>query len=178
MGGTVPEGEEEPADAVKEKKRLTFALYKDTVPKTVENFRALCTGEKAAEDPALSYKGCVIHRVIEGFMMQGGDTTMGNGSGGKSIYGEKFADENLTISKDAHTKRGLLSMANAGPNTNGSQFFLTFAPTPHLDGKHVIFGELLEGGEEAMSMVEGAETDGSNNRPLKSIKIVDCGMLE
>merc|ERR1712194_995952 len=119
MGGTVPEGEEEPADAVKEKKRLTFALYKDTVPKTVENFRALCTGEKAEEDPALSYKGCVIHRVIEGFMMQGGDTTMGNGSGGKSIYGEKFADENLGVSKDAHTKRGLLSMPTPARTRTG-----------------------------------------------------------
>merc|ERR1719223_1479435 len=118
-------------------------LFYESTPKTAENFRALCTGEKGAgiSGKKLTYKGSSFHRVIEEFMLQGGDFTAGDGTGGESIYGETFKDENFKIK---HTKPGLLSMANAGKHTNGSQFFITTVATPHLDGKHVVFGKVIK----------------------------------
>ncbi|KAL1310611.1 hypothetical protein AAFC00_000886 [Neodothiora populina] len=154
--------------------RVTFELYNDVVPKTAENFRALCTGENGngKSGAPLHYKGSGFHRVIKSFMIQGGDFTAGNGTGGESIYGEKFDDENFELK---HEKPFLLSMANAGPGTNGSQFFVTTVPTPHLDGKHVVFGEVLAG-KSIIRTVENIET-GPNDKPAKDCIIADCGEL-
>lgn len=144
-------------------------LFDKTVPKTAENFRAICTGEKGLP---FHYKGNKFHRIIKGFMMQGGDTTMGNGTGGKSIYGEKFEDEGVWY---PHTHSGVLSMANAGPNTNGSQFFLCYGATPHLNGKHTVFGRVIDG---MLICNAAAEIKcGANDKPLLDVQIVDCGEL-
>lgn len=156
--------------------RLVMLLYADTVPKTAENFRALCTGERgqASTGQPLHYKGCSFHRVIKGFMIQGGDFTRGDGTGGESIYGEKFADENFKVK---HTQAGLLSMANAGPGTNGSQFFITSGPTPHLDGKHVVFGRVIEGLDDVFKAIENTKT-GASDRPVEDCVIAECGMFD
>ena len=152
--------------------RITMGLYGDVVPKTVENFRALCTGEKGvgAQGKRLHYAGSPFHRIIPNFMIQGGDTTRGDGRGGESIYGSKFADENFSIK---HGGPGTLSMANAGPNTNGSQFFITLAPVPWLDGKHTVFGR-ISSGMQVIRRMGVARTD-ANDRPVDPIKILRAG---
>ncbi|XP_031122615.1 peptidyl-prolyl cis-trans isomerase CYP63 [Ipomoea triloba] len=152
--------------------RIVMELFADIVPKTAENFRALCTGEKGigiSTGKPLHYKGCIFHRIIKGFMAQGGDFSKGNGTGGESIYGGKFADENFKLD---HSEPGLLSMANSGPSTNGSQFFITFKRQPHLDGKHVVFGKVVKGMDILKKMEQVGSADG---KPSELVKIVDCG---
>ena len=157
--------------------RIDFVLFSSTTPRTAENFRALCTGEKGAAAKSgkpLHYKGCGFHRVIPGFMLQGGDFTNGNGTGGESIYGETFADEwdNGVIK---HTVPGLLSMANAGADTNGSQFFVTTSTPAHLDGKHVVFGQVASPASLAVVKAIEAVGSGGSGRCSQPVLITDCG---
>lgn len=156
--------------------RIVLELYKHLVPKTAENFRYLCSNNPdnrtASTGQPLSFSGSIFHRVIPRFMIQGGDFTRGDGTGGESIYGEKFEDEDLT---GKHDRPFLLSMANAGPGTNGSQFFITTVPTPHLDGKHVVFGRVVKG-KDVVRSIENCETE-SNDRPVNEVKIESCGEL-
>ncbi|XP_019588694.2 peptidyl-prolyl cis-trans isomerase D isoform X1 [Rhinolophus sinicus] len=155
--------------------RIVLELFADIVPKTAENFRALCTGEKGigpTTGKPLHFKGCPFHRIIKKFMIQGGDFSNHNGTGGESIYGEKFEDENFHYK---HDKEGVLSMANAGSNTNGSQFFITTVPTPHLDGKHVVFGQVIKGMGVAR-ILENIEVKGE--KPVKLCVIAECGELK
>ena len=158
----------------KEAGRIVFGMFGATVPKTVSNFSKLATGEsgKGNSGKPLHFKGSKFHRIIPGFMAQGGDFTAGNGTGGESIFGSKFEDENFELK---HTKPYLLSMANAGPNTNGSQFFITFKETPWLNGRHVVFGEVMEG----QDVVDALEKIGSGSGSTsKTAVIADCGVLE
>ena len=145
--------------------KIVFKLFEEIVPITCKNFRILSMNTNN-----LSYKGSPFHRIIKDFMIQGGDFTNEDGTGGLSIFGENFADENFTLK---HDRPYLLSMANAGPNTNGSQFFITTSETPHLDGKHVVFGEVING-FEIVDYLNNVRTD-DNDRPLDDIRIMDCG---
>ncbi|QPG73121.1 heme binding [Brettanomyces nanus] len=151
----------------KKQPRIVFDLFDKELPKTAENFRALCTGEKG-----FGYKNSIFHRVIPQFMLQGGDITHFNGYGGKSIYGDHFDDEGFPFK---HTKPGMLSMANAGPNSNGSQFFITTIPCPWLDGHHVVFGEVSDG-YDTVKTIEGVGS--SSGKVSQEVRVEDCGELK
>ena len=152
--------------------KIIFELFADVVPKTCKNFKTLCDGYKTELMGSQGYQGCIFHRIIPDFMIQGGDFTRGDGTGGYSIYGQTFEDESFAL---RHDKPGLLSMANSGPNTNGSQFFITTVPTPHLNNKHVVFGQVLHG----MGVVKQMESHGSGSGETdREIRIIGCGTFE
>lgn len=154
---------------------IEMELFADTCPKTAENFLQLCVGTTSKTGKPLAYKGSSFHRVIPDFMCQGGDFTLGDGRGGESIYGGRFDDETFAGKAGKHFGRGTLSMANAGPNTNGSQFFLCTAATPHLDGKHVVFGQVVKG----YDVVKKIEAVGSRSgKTSAKVTISDCGKVE
>ncbi|XP_024966466.1 peptidyl-prolyl cis-trans isomerase CYP40-like isoform X2 [Cynara cardunculus var. scolymus] len=156
--------------------RMVVELFTDIVPKTAENFRALCTGEKGVgpiTGVLLHYKGVRFHRLIKSFMIEGGDISAGDGTGGESIYGLKFEDENFEMK---HERKGILSMSNSGPNTNGSQFRITTTRTPHLDGKHVVFGKIVKG-VGILKSIEHVAT-GDNDCPNLDVMIADCGEIK
>ena len=164
--------------------RIVIQLFPSVVPKTAQNFRALCTGEKGTgrSGKPLHYKGCVFHRIIPSFMCQGGDITSGNGTGGESIFGAKFADEFVSSDNGKgrfirHSEPFLLSMANSGPNTNGSQFFLTTAKTSWLDTKHVVFGRVVEG-QDVVKRMEAVGSGSGQVSPQNKVRIADCGELK
>lgn len=152
--------------------RIKMELFSDVVPKTAENFRQLCTGEHRRDARPQGYKNATFHRVVPNFMCQGGDFLNGDGTGSFSIYGKNFPDENFL---EKHTGPGLLSMANSGPNTNGCQFFITTAKCDFLDGKHVVFGKVIDG-MLTLRKIENVPT-GQNNRPKLVVKIVECGEM-
>ena len=158
--------------------RISMELFADVVPRTAENFRCLCTGEKGKSSafggPPLCFKGSPIHRIVPGNVLQGGDITMGDGRGGESIYGRKFADESFEGKAGKHHCKGLLSMANSGRNSNGSQFFFTLDALPHLDGKHVVFGCVVDG----FDVVKAIEAAGSRSgKTTVPVRVLDCGRL-
>ena len=157
------------------RQNISDQIFFNETPKTSENFRCLCTGERGMgkkSNKKLHFKDTIFHRVIPSFMAQGGDFTNHNGTGGESIYGDRFSDENFT---KKHTGRGVMSMANAGPNTNGSQFFICFKNTPHLDGRHVVFGQLRQ---ECFPLLGKIEACGSGSGgTTKEIRITDCGQI-
>jgi len=151
--------------------RVEFELFADVVPKTAENFRCLCTGERGrgVNGKRLNFLGSTFHRIVPGFICQGGDFTMGNGTGGESIYGHMFEDESFEVK---HDSPGILSMANSGSNTNGSQFFICLRPLPHLDEKHVAFGKVASGFEVVQRLEECGDEEG---KPSKKVTVIDCG---
>ncbi|KAJ9442906.1 Peptidyl-prolyl cis-trans isomerase [Diplonema papillatum] len=161
---------------VSEPRYIVMELFDDEVPRTTENFRCLCTGEKGVGQwgRLLCFRNSAFHRVVEGFMCQGGDISHGNGTGGESIYGPSFPDESFSGKAGKHLGPGLLSMANAGPDTNSSQFFITGNATPHLDRKHVVFGQVIEGFESLAAIMKCASPSGI---PKKDVVIVECGQL-
>ncbi|KAG1707245.1 cytochrome P450 monooxygenase 22 [Phytophthora capsici] len=154
--------------------RLRLELFKKDCPRTVENFRQFCTGEYRKSELPVGYKGCTFHRVIKDFMVQGGDFLKGDGTGRISIYGDKFEDENFV---HKHTEPGLLSMANSGPGTNGCQFFLTCAPCDWLDGKHVVFGKVLDPASLLLLRKMESVPVGPNSKPKLAITVTECGEL-
>ncbi|CAL8468677.1 g8217 [Coccomyxa elongata] len=153
--------------------RIQMELFADICPKSCENFRQLCTGEFRRNGLATGYKGCSFHRVIKGFMIQGGDFLKGDGTGCLSIYGSRFADENFTAK---HTGPGLLSMANSGKDTNGCQFFMTVGKTDWLDNKHVVFGRVLGEGLLVLRKIENVQT-GPQDKPKLQVVIAECGEM-